>query len=213
MRRFFIAALAVLLPLTLVDAHPGQVNRKGCHFDKAANERHCHSERAAASAATRTAPKPGDEGVFEGPLAWVSDGDTLRVLVRGREMDVRLADIDAPERDQPYGWQSKLQLIDLVRGKHVVLVPRDVDQYGRVVAYVWVGALDINRELVRRGSAWFYPEYAESDALYAEEQRARTAKVGLWSLSIGERLEPWEWRRRERESHERGRAERKRSGE
>lgn len=204
-RRFFIAAVAVLLPLSLSDAHPGQVNRKGCHFDKAARERHCHSERATGGTGAPTVPKSGDEGVFDGPLAWVGDGDTLRVLVRGREMEVRLADIDAPERDQPYGWESKLQLIDLVRGQHIVLAPRDVDQYGRVVAYVWVGNLEINRELVKRGSAWFYPEYAASDALYEEEQHARTAKAGLWALPAGERVEPWEWRRRKRASHERTR--------
>jgi micrococcal nuclease len=213
MRRFFLVGIAVLLPLSLSDAHPGQVNRKGCHFDKAANERHCHPERATLPAETRVSPKPGDEGVFDGPLLWVSDGDTLRVLVRGREMEVRLADIDAPERDQAHGWQSKLQLIDLVRGKHIVLAPRDVDQYGRIVAHVWVGDIDINRELVKRGSAWFYPEYAESDALYEEEQSARTAKTGLWALPASERVEPWEWRRRARESHERARAGRRRSGE
>ena len=212
MRHSLFASIAVLLPLALSDAHPGNVNRKGCHFDRAANERHCHPERAAASRKTYPPPKAGDEGVFDGSLLWVSDGDTLRVLVRGREMEVRLADIDAPERDQPHGWQSKLALIDLVRGQHIVLVPRDVDQYGRIVAQVWVNDLDINRELVRRGAAWFYPEYAESDALYAEEQGARRAKAGLWALPADEHVEPWEWRRRARESQERSPAGRRRSG-
>ncbi len=211
-RRMIIAGIVALLPLTLVEAHPGQVNRKGCHFDRAANERHCHPERVREAAGARTAPKAGDEGVFDGPLVWVSDGDTLRVLVRGREMEVRLADIDAPERDQPHGWRSKLQLIDLVRDQHIVLAPRDVDQYGRIVAYVWVGDLEINRELVKRGAAWFYPEYAESDALYEEEERARAAKQGLWALPASERIEPWEWRRRARASRERPREGVKSSG-
>ena len=206
MCRMIVVGIVAFLPLTLVEAHPGQVNRKGCHFDRAANERHCHPERAREAAGARTAPKAGDEGVFDGPLAWVSDGDTLRVLVRGREMEVRLADIDAPERDQAHGWQSKLRLIELVRDQHIVLAPRDVDQYGRIVAYVWVGDLEINRELIKRGAAWFYPEYAESDALYEEEQRARAAKVGLWALPASERLEPWEWRRRARKAREQPRA-------
>lgn len=201
--RFFTVGIVLALPLTLADAHPGQVNRKGCHFDRSASERHCHPERAKGTSTTRIQPKAGDEGVFDGPLAWVSDGDTLRVIVRGREMEVRLADIDAPEREQPYGWEAKLQLIDLVRGQHIVLRPRDVDQYGRIVAYVWAGSVDVNRELVRRGSAWFYPEYAESDALYQEEQRARAARSGLWALPLSARVEPWEWRRRQRESRER----------
>lgn len=211
-RHFLLAGIAVLVPLALADAHPGHVNRKGCHFDRAANERHCHPERAKEPTEAHAPPKPGDEGVFDGPLVWVSDGDTLRVLVRGGEMEVRLADIDAPERDQPHGWASKLALIDLVRGQHIVLRPRDVDQYGRVVAHVWVHDLDINRELVRRGAAWFYPEYAESDALYQEEQGARSAKAGLWALPADQHVEPWEWRRRVRESQERSPAGRRRSG-
>ena len=72
--------------------------------------------------------------------------------------------------------------------------------------------LDINRELVRRGAAWFYPEYAESDALYEEEQGARSARAGLWALPADEHVEPWEWRRRARESQKRAPAGRRRSG-
>lgn len=214
MRRLVTAAIttgALVVPIAVLDAHPGQVDRNGCHHGKSAAQRHCHPERAAfEQSATRTGtPKPGDEGVFDGPLAWVSDGDTLRVRVRGQEMDVRLADVDAPERDQPYGWRAKLELIDLVRDAHIVLVPRDVDQYGRVVADAWVGEVEISRELVKRGAVWFYAEYAQSDDLYREEQRARSAKIGLWALPSQQRVEPWEWRRRVRESS--GRAQRKRS--
>jgi|GEM_PF-1257291 endonuclease YncB( thermonuclease family) len=197
-RAFFLAL--VLAPLAL-QAHPGAVDRDGCHYDRAKRERHCHPARV--QRAPTSSPRAGDEGVFDGPVTWVSDGDTLRVRVRGNEMDVRLADIDAPERDQPYGWEAKLALIDLVRGRHVVLVPRDVDQYGRIVAYVWVEDLDVNRELVKRGAAWFYPEYARSADLYDEEQRARDARVGLWGLPVNERVEPWEWRRQRREARER----------
>ncbi len=214
MRRFFMASLsigALLLSIATLSAHPGQVDRHGCHYEAAAKKRHCHPERTTSDPITKPLgfPKPGDEGVFDGPLAWVSDGDTLRVRVRGQGMDVRLADVDAPERDQPYGWQAKLELIELVRDAHIVLVPRDIDQYGRVVAYVWVGDVEVNRELVKRGAAWFYAEYAQSDDLYREEERARATKVGLWVLPSGERIEPWEWRRRERESS--GRAQRRRS--
>lgn len=205
MRRFFttvISSAALFAPVGALHAHAGDVDAHGCHYEKAANRRHCHPERATSKerGAHLRPPKPGEEGVFDGPLAWVSDGDTLRVRVRGREMDVRLADVDAPERDQPYGWQAKLALIDLVRDAHLVLVPRDVDQYGRVVAYAWAGDLEINRELVKRGAAWFYAEYAQSDDLYNVEKQARATKIGLWALPAHERVEPWEWRRRERES-------------
>lgn len=202
MRRLLLATGSLLMFASISAlAHPGSVDEHGCHFD--GGTRHCHSERA--TAGTRPTdpvrvPKAGEEGIFDGPLIWVTDGDSLRVLVKGRDMEVRLADVDAPEREQPHGWESKLQLIDLVRGKHVVLAPRDVDHYGRVVARVWVGDIDVNRELVRRGAAWFYPEYAEDETLYRDEQDARNAKRGLWALPLAKRMEPWEWRRRGRDA-------------
>jgi micrococcal nuclease len=193
--------LVAQLPAGPASAHPGGVDAKGCH-KQAQSTQHCHPERARAGAPSRDAtqpPHPGEEGVFDGPLLWVTDGDSLRMLLRGRDTEIRLADVDAPERDQPHGWKSKLELIDLVRGRHVVLVPRDVDQYGRIVARVWVGDLDVNRELVRRGAAWFYPQYAEDDSLYNVEQEARTAKRGLWALPLRDRMEPWMWRKKARE--------------
>jgi endonuclease YncB( thermonuclease family) len=143
-------------------------------------------------------PRSGDEGILDGRVTWVTDGDSLRVFIKGRDMEIRLSDIDAPEREQPYGWQAKLELIELVRDRQVVLKPRDVDRYGRVVARVWVDGTDVNRELVRRGAAWFYSQYAKDETLYYAEQEAREAKVGLWALPIQDRVEPWHWRARAR---------------
>ena len=47
--------------------------------------------------------RPGDEGVFYGPLVSVVDGDTFSAKVQGVVMKFRLQGIDAPEHDQPYG--------------------------------------------------------------------------------------------------------------
>jgi endonuclease YncB( thermonuclease family) len=140
-------------------------------------------------------PHAGEEGVFDGSLLWVTDGDSLRIMIRGRDTEVRLADVDAPEREQPYGWNAKLQLIDLLRDKPLLVVPRDVDQYGRTVGWVWAGDVAINREMVARGSAWFYSKYADDDAFRYIEKEARDAKRGLWALPVKDRKEPWAWRR------------------
>jgi endonuclease YncB( thermonuclease family) len=155
---------------------------------------------ASQSDAHASPPRIGDEGVLDGRVTWVTDGDSLRVLINGRDMEIRLSDVDAPEREQPYGWQAKLELIDLVRDRHVVLKPRDVDRYGRVVARVWAGDTDVNKALVRRGAAWFYSQYAKDESLYYAEQEAREAKAGLWSLPVADRVEPWHWRARARQS-------------
>jgi endonuclease YncB( thermonuclease family) len=143
-------------------------------------------------------PHAGDEGVFYGPLMRVKDGDSLVAKVQGVAMDFRLADVDAPELDQPYGQQAKRELVSLARGQQLVLLPIDTDRYGRTVAHVWNGNTYLNAEVVGRGAAWFYAAFARGPALYDVEQEARNAKRGLWALPLKDRVEPWEWRKRKR---------------
>ena len=182
-------------------AHPGSVDANGCHRDSATQVRHCHPDRARKGAVAKEAsrpPRPGDEGVFYGPCAGNADGDTLRAKIQGVVMEFRLADIDAPEIDQPYGTRATAELRELTRGKSLTIVFRDVDRYGRVVGEIWIDSLQVNRELVARGAAWFYPQFARDDALFAIEQQARDARRGLWVLPVADRTEPWVWRERKR---------------
>ena len=142
--------------------------------------------------------RAGDEGVFYGPLVRVKDGDSLVVKVQGVAMDVRLSGIDAPELDQPYGREAKQALVSLAAGRQLVVEPLDTDRYGRTVAHVWNGETQLNTEMVKRGGAWFYSEFARNDELYQVEQEARNAKRGLWALPRKDRVEPWVWRERRR---------------
>ena len=48
---------------------------------------------------------------FSAKVIAVLDGDTLLVLRGGSRIKVRLADIDAPEKDQPHGMVSRETLI------------------------------------------------------------------------------------------------------
>ena len=77
-------------------------------------------------------------------------------------------------------------------------MPFDTDRYGRTVVHVWNGNTHINAELMKRGAAWFYAEFARNEALYDVEQEARNAKRGLWALPLKDRVEPWVWRERKR---------------
>lgn len=53
-----------------------------------------------------------------GRVVGVADGDTLTILVNEHEqIKVRLAEIDAPEKAQPFGQRSKQSLSDLCFGK------------------------------------------------------------------------------------------------
>ena len=47
----------------------------------------------------------------------VTDGDRITVLVAERRIQVRLAEIDTPERGQPWATRAKQALSDKVFGK------------------------------------------------------------------------------------------------
>ena len=187
--------LGALMFAANVAAHPGGVDEDGCHAEAKSQLHHCHDQAAFDS--SRPA-RPGDEGAFFGPLVSVKDGDTLQVKVQGVVMDFRLAGIDAPEIEQPYGAEARQALVSLIGKKPCVLVPIDTDRYGRTIAFLWVGDSYVNRELVKRGAAWFYSEFARDVSLFEVEERARAEKRGVWSLPLQDRVEPWVWRRARR---------------
>ena len=130
--------------------------------------------------------------IYEGKVVGVSGGDTLTVLISGRQTKVRLAEIDAPQKRQPFGQRSKQSLSDLVYGKRVKVNQQDRDRYGRVVGRVYTESLDVNAEQIKRGMAWIYRKYNRDRSLLALEHEARGAKRGLWTHPNP--IPPWEYR-------------------
>lgn len=126
----------------------------------------------------------------------VLDGDTLQCLAGLRRTTVRLGQIDAPEKAQPFGLRAKYALAARVFGREVRLQRQETDKYGRLVARVWLGELDINRQQVSDGWAWVYRQYAHEAAYYAAERSARAERAGLWADARP--VAPWDWRRGER---------------
>lgn len=123
----------------------------------------------------------------------VSDGDTVTCLTaEKRQIKVRLAQIDAPEKDQAFGQKSKQALSDLVYGKQVTLQPETTDKYGRTVARVVVGGVDANLAQVKTGMAWVYTQYAREQSYFSAEKQARANRSGLWSDPNP--IEPSKWR-------------------
>jgi endonuclease YncB( thermonuclease family) len=131
--------------------------------------------------------------VYEGRVVGVLDGDTLVLLTpEKRQVKVRLAQIDAPEKSQAFGQRSKQSLSDLVFGKQVRVEQQDNDRYGRVVGRVSVGSVDANAEQVKRGMAWVYRKYARDRSLFTLEEEAKSTKRGLWADP--HTIPPWEYR-------------------
>ena len=144
------------------------------------------------------APIAARDETLAGQVVSVADGDTITVLADGERVKVRLAEIDAPERGQPWGRRAKQALTGKVAG-HVVQVESSFnDRYGRRVGYVTDSGRDINRELVREGHAWVYRQWLRDETLLGDEAHARAAHAGLWSLGDAERVPPWQWRQAHR---------------
>jgi micrococcal nuclease len=124
----------------------------------------------------------------------VVDGDTLLLSDRTR---VRLIGVDAPESVkpdwpvEPFGPDASAFTRQFVSGRDVRLEfdKERIDQYGRTLAYVWVGDKMLNEELVRAGLARCEKKYNYSkqkkDRFRRAEQEARQSQRGIWSLPAG----------------------------
>ena len=135
---------------------------------------------------------------ISGRVVSVADGDTLTLLVDNHDqVKVRLAEIDAPEKAQPFGQRSKQSLSNLCFGRDATLETTDTDRYGRTVAKVYCGGVYANAEQVRSGMAWAYRKYLHDQSLLATESEAREAMRGLWADS--DPVPPWEFRKAKRE--------------
>ncbi|MEZ5558279.1 MAG: thermonuclease family protein [Pseudomonadales bacterium] len=145
-------------------------------------------------AAIAPARADGSEGPeLIGRVVDVRDGDTLDLATNESRYRIRLAQIDTPERDQPWSDEARRALIGKVGNRVVTVRVMDVDTYGRLVGQVTLDARDVNRELVREGHAWAYRDYLLDPSLLDDEETARAAGLGLWGLPAP--IAPWLYRR------------------
>lgn len=130
---------------------------------------------------------------FSGNVVAVFDGDTVEVLTAAKsKIRVRLANIDAPEKDQPYGQQSKQFLSDMVYRKPVEVLDLGGDQYGRRIGRIFVNGTEVNPQIVSEGLAWVYTKYNTDAGMPRREQEARRSSKGLWADS--KPVAPWSYR-------------------
>ncbi len=158
---------------------------------------------------------PALADTLQGKVFKVADGDTITIVDNsGKKHRIRLAGIDAPEKDQPYGDVSTQGLNKLVSGKTVTIEYEKRDRYKRIVGKVLVDPpgevfcmaldcvkkIDAGLEQIKTGLAWHYKYYQmeqseEDRRLYSEaELEARNKQIGLWNDE--EHIAPWNWRRK-----------------
>ena len=136
-----------------------------------------------------------------GTVERIVDGDTYVVRLRrtGETTTVRLAWLDTPERNQPFGPDATRWAEAGLLGRQVVLTPQAIDRYGRTVAQVSVREethiWDAAATLARQGLGWVDPRHGEAhEGLLEDQARARADGIGLWSAA--DPVAPWEWRQR-----------------
>ena len=176
-------------------SHGGELESTGCHNNSKTGVRHCHRNGET--------PSPKNSGLVGGPVTLVSigDGDTIRVTDKsGAKVTVRLACIDAPETSQGLSgkWSTKT-LKGMLLGKSISLKPQIKDRYGRTVAEIFVGATNINLQMVREGAAFAYRKYlkqCDGGAYLNAESMAKREKQGVWGPYQTQL--PWEYRRSRR---------------
>ncbi len=131
---------------------------------------------------------------LNGKVMNVVDGDTIDIqFENGKEERVRLVLVDTPETKhptkpvQPFGPEASAFTKEMLTGKNVQveLDVQERDQYGRILAYVYIDGKMFNELLLEKGLARvavFPPNTRYVDEFYAIQKKAQEAKLGIWSI-------------------------------
>lgn len=121
----------------------------------------------------------------------VVDGDTIHVLLDGRDTTIRIIGIDTPEKDGPYteeecfGREASEYTTRALGGTRIGLefdVDR-TDRFDRTLAHIWVGDELFAEWILRDGFAVLLtipPNVQHVDRLTAAQAAARDDGAGLW---------------------------------
>jgi len=127
------------------------------------------------------AARPREPAVpLQGVVQRVMDGDSLWFTPAGQAaVEVRLADMDAPELCQQHGREAKAALAALVLNKPAELRGVARDQHGRLVARMAVDGVDVATRMVEEGQAWSARQRNDRGPLMKQERMARALARGL----------------------------------
>lgn len=124
----------------------------------------------------------------------VTDGDTMKIKVNGKNETVRLLLVDTPETKhpskpvQPFGPEASAFAKQTLEGKNVE-IEMDIserDKYGRLLVYLWVDGKMFNEMLLEKGLArvaYVYPPNVKYvDSFREIQKKAQTDGIGIWSI-------------------------------
>ena len=122
----------------------------------------------------------------------VTDGDTFVLVLQIHGVEgakgtwdeiCRIADINTPEKGQPFAQEARKRLLGLIFGNPVKVVPTGKrGRYGRVLVDVFdAKGRNVGLLLIREGLARVYKTSKRQEFLDAQ-RIAREKKVGIWAI-------------------------------
>lgn len=128
---------------------------------------------------------PTDLELVSARVVDVTDGDSLVVEINGIEQRVRLLGINAPERDECLGDESRLSLRESAGTEVGLALESDSrDQFGRTLAHVFSSDRYLNLEQVAAGLAFTITgDHSFALDLSMAQRSAQDSGVGLWSTT------------------------------
>lgn len=124
------------------------------------------------------------------------DGDTVKIKDGSFIFNLRISEIDAPERNQPYGKKARRALTQFCKNAQIDYRFTGVDKYQRQLGELYCNQQPVSTFMVTNGHAWFYRQYAYNPVLNELEANARHHKLGLWKQK--KPTPPWAWRKRQK---------------
>lgn len=137
--------------------------------------------------------------IISGQVIGIVDGDTLVFVdVKNQQHMIRLAGIDAPEKEQNFGQRARTSLSAMSADQKATADCRKRGPNRHEICVVTVGGKDLGLEQVRAGMAWRYrqdiaQQTAQERANYQQaEFDAKIHRLGLWT-GVNP-TPPWDWR-------------------
>lgn len=143
-----------------------------------------------------TSDEQGDSTVGESvEVISVTDGDTMKVMYKGEQRNVRFLLIDAPEMhhktygEQPYGKEAQQLNRTILNEAKSVSIEFDEtgdreDKYDRLLAYVYADGQSVQEQLIESGYVRVGYVY-NKQAAYLEDyekaqEKAKSENRGIW---------------------------------
>ncbi|MBM3530159.1 MAG: thermonuclease family protein [Alphaproteobacteria bacterium] len=144
-----------------------------------------------AARAQPAAVPPGDCRLSDAGTATVAKVLDARTVTLSDGRELRLAGIEAPQRDEPHAEGARSALERLAAGRELVLrrLGTETDRHGRVLAHVFAGSepggRSLQQHLLASGDARVAARVGDlacARGLLAAESSARGSGLGLWKL-------------------------------